>query len=307
MKDHSHLRIATRKSPLALWQTHFIQQQLQQQYPALKIELVEITTTGDTIHDKPLADIGGKALFVKALEQALLDDQADIAVHSLKDMPADLESEFTIAAVSARANPFDALLSRDYADLDTLPQGAKVGTSSPRRKAQLLAYRADLNIALLRGNVDTRVKKCLAGEYDAIILACAGLERLGLQDHIRQVIPDMIMLPAAGQGVIGVECLSQRTDLIELLNPLNHAETHATMIAERALVMALQGNCHSAIGAFAHVYQQMLHLTGIVAAADGSSVIRTRQQGLLQDPAPIGRRAAEALLKQGACDLLNLN
>ncbi len=300
----THLRIATRKSQLALWQTHFIQQQLQKLYPTLQIERVEITSTGDKIQDKPLADIGGKALFVKALEEALQENRADIAVHSLKDVPADLESEFTIAAVTARANPFDALLSRDYADLDALPQGAKVGTCSPRRQAQLLAYRPDLQMLSLRGNVDSRVKKCLQGEYDAIVLACAGLERLGLQGHIRQAIPDMLMLPAAGQGVVGIECLSKRTDLIELLNPLNHAETHAAITAERSMVLELRGNCHSAIGAYAHVHHQILHLSALVSDPNGTTVIRTRQQGLVLDPTRVGQRAAEALLQQGAKNLL---
>ena len=298
------IRIATRKSQLALWQTHFIQHQLQAAYPHLKIELVEITTTGDKIQDKPLADIGGKALFVKALEEALLNDEADIAVHSLKDVPADLEAPFMIAAIGKRANPFDAFLSRDYTEVDALPNNATIGTSSPRRRAQLLAYRPDLNIISLRGNVDTRLKKCLSGEYDAIILAAAGLERLGLHDHIRQMIPETLMMPAAGQGAIGIECLSTRTDLIELLAVCNDAETHAAVTAERMLVKALNGNCHSAIGAYAHSHHHMLHLTALVVGQDGSSILRTRQQDLLKNALALGSKAAQALIQQGAHRLL---
>lgn len=298
------LRIATRQSQLALWQTHFIQQELQRHYPTLTIELVLLSTRGDEVQDRSLAKVGGKGLFIKALEEALLNDQADIAVHSLKDVPALLDPRFTLAATPKRANPLDALISPHYDSLAALPHGARVGTSSPRRSAQLLAERPDLNIQLLRGNVDTRLAKCLRGDYDAIILACAGLERLGLAHHIRQPLPATLLLPAAGQGIMAVECLRHRQDLVELLAPLNHPETFAIMTAERALVQALNGDCHSAIGAYACVAEGELQLTGNVTSANGIRRLQAGARAPLTQAQALGERVAEQLLQQGAREIL---
>jgi len=296
------IRIATRQSPLALWQTHYIAKALLTHYPSVNIEIVGLTTTGDKITDRPLAAVGGKALFVKELEQALLQDQADIAVHSLKDVPADIAEEFTIAAVCEREDPRDALLSVHYQNLMQLPQSAKVGTSSYRRKAQLLAFRPDLNVVDLRGNVDTRLRKLRSGEYDAIVLAYAGVKRLGMTDELKQIIDTTLCLPAAGQGAVGIECLSNRAELIDFLQVLNHAETAACVIAERAMNQVLQGDCHSPIGSYAIMRGKEIHLQGLVASAEGKSIIRTSQVGT--DSVAVGVAAAEHLFKQGAKALL---
>jgi hydroxymethylbilane synthase len=294
------IRIATRQSALALWQTRFIAQKLQALYPSIQIELVGLTTTGDKITDRPLAAIGGKALFVKELEQALLLDQADIAVHSLKDVPADLTPGFDLAAICEREDPRDAFLSVNYADLMALPKQAKVGTSSYRRKAQLLAARPDLQIFDLRGNVDTRIRKLKAGEYDAIILAYAGVKRLGLVEEVKQILPVEISLPAAGQGAVAVECLANKPELQALLLPLNHVETRACVLAERSMNQRLQGDCYSPIGSFAEVIAGELQLRGLVASADGKVLLRTSQKGKPALAETIGQQAAEDLLAQGA-------
>src|SRR3990167_6839926 len=209
------IRIATRKSKLALWQANHVAELLKKHIAGVEVALIEVNTKGDQFVDRPLAEIGGKALFVKALEKALLDQSADIAVHSLKDVPSEMESTFSLAALLKRESPFDALVALDYKSLDDLPQGAHIGTASPRRQAQLLHYRSDLEVEMLRGNVDTRLRRLEQGDFDAIVLAAVGLLRLGLKKRITEVLPASICLPAAGQGVIVVECLSSRQDLID--------------------------------------------------------------------------------------------
>jgi len=299
------LRIATRQSKLALWQANFVRQRLQQHYPDLVIELVGLTTQGDVIQDKSLADIGGKGLFIKVLEEALLNNTADIAVHSLKDVPPQLANSLTIAAVLKREDARDVFVSNTYQSIDALPSGAIVGTCSVRRQAQLLAYRADLRVKSLRGNVDTRLKKLDAGEFDAIIQAAAGLKRIGCERRISQYLPIAWMLPSVAQGAIGIECRSNDTQIIDGLQPLQDTNTRICTDTERALVRALKGNCHSPIGAYALIENDRLTLHGVVASADGKRVLRVQQTVSLAEQEALGVNAAEALLAQGARDILS--
>lgn len=298
------IRIATRQSALALWQTHHVREQLRKHYPNLIVEIVGITTTGDRVLDRPLAEVGGKALFVKELESALLNNTADIAVHSIKDVPAQLDDVFQIPAILEREDPRDVLLSVKYPDVMSLPDNARLGTSSFRRKAQIMALRPDLNILNLRGNVGSRIKKLLSDEYDAIILAYAGLKRLHLTQYIRQVLPVAWFLPAAGQGAIGVECLADNAEIISLLRVLNHLPTAQCVIAERSMNQFLQGDCYSPIGSYAQIRDEQLHLQGLVASPRGEHVLRTSQHGAIEQAAVIGEAAAIDLLKQGAKALL---
>ena len=298
------IRIATRKSKLALWQANHVAEQLKKQHSSLKIELVEVHTKGDEHKDRPLAEIGGKALFIKALEQALLDDEADIAVHSLKDVPAELEDAFTLAAILKRESPFDALVAPDYDSLEDLPQGAYVGTASPRRQAQLLLLRPDLEIECLRGNVDTRLRKLDQGDLDAIVLAEAGLNRLGLKKRATQILTAEQCLPSAGQGAIVIECVPDRQDLIKLVACLDDANTRHCVTAERAMIKALHGNCHSPIGAYAVIEKGRLVLQGRVTSIDGEESILVEQDGKPDEDAAIGKAVAKQLLKKGAERLL---
>ena len=298
------LNIATRQSPLALWQAEHIRDRLLALYPELTINLLKIVTKGDKILDTPLAKIGGKGLFVKELEQALYDKQADIAVHSLKDVPMELPEGLTLGVYCKRASPTDAFVSNTYHSIDELPQGAVVGTASLRRQCQIKAYRPDLQIKTLRGNVGTRLGKLDAGEYDAIILAAAGLERLGLQQHIRQQFATEQMLPAAAQGVIGIECLAGRADLRGVLAELEHAETARTTAAERAVALTLQANCQSPVATYATIAEDRLRLTALVALPDGSRSLRDSLEGPARDAEEIGRKLAASLLDKGAGELL---
>ncbi|MDO8953864.1 MAG: hydroxymethylbilane synthase [Gammaproteobacteria bacterium] len=294
------LRIATRKSPLALKQARFVQQQLKEQYPHCVIELVEILSTGDKIQDRPLADIGGKGLFVKALEDAILQGKADIAVHSLKDVPPDLPAEFTLAAIGERESPFDVLVSSLYSSLDKLPQGATIGTGSVRRSAQILHCRPDLEMQDIRGNVDTRLKKLDEGQFDALILAAAGLNRLGLQDRISHIISADICLPSVGQGALAIECLSQNAELIASLQFFNHRDTQLCVTAERSMNRALKASCYSPVGSFATIENNKLVLRGQVLSRDGQFTINTQQSAEPEFAEKIGQLAAADLLAQGA-------
>lgn len=300
------LKIATRESKLALWQANHIAQQLKNYYPSLEVELIPLTSTGDQIQDQALAKIGGKGLFIKTLEAALLDGRAHVAVHSLKDVPADLDTEFELIAVSERESPYDALVSRNNLTLKALPMNAVVGTSSPRRAAQLKYYRPDLEIKLLRGNLQTRLNKLDRGEYDAILLACAGLQRLGLEARITEKLSEDVLLPSVGQGVLAIEALKNQPQLKNLFAPLNDLCSQACIEAERAMVKALDGTCHSPIGAFAtfEASKNQLHLTGRVLDNEGKHRLETYQCGPVEFPNQLGLKAAEDLLQQGAKSLL---
>jgi hydroxymethylbilane synthase len=298
------LRIATRKSQLALWQAEHVATLLRQAHAGLEIELVPIVTQGDRIQDRSLAAIGGKGLFIKELEVALDEQRADIAVHSMKDLPGDLPDGLIIAAVLERADARDALLTAKAARLDDLPRGARVGTSSLRRQAQLLAARPDLRIEALRGNVDTRLRRLDAGEMDAIVLACAGLIRLGLESRITARLDPTVSLPAVAQGVIGIECRGADSGTLELVTVLNHPATRIAMDAERAFAHRLGGSCQSPIAAHAEIEGRSLILDGLVAEPDGSRLLRDRQSGSIADPAALGRLLAERILAAGAGPLL---
>jgi len=298
------LRVATRKSQLALWQAEHVATLLRRAHAGLEVELVPIVTQGDRIQDRTLADIGGKRLFIKELEVALEERRADIAVHSMKDLPSDLPEGLTIAAVLERADARDALLTAKAARLDDLPRGARVGTSSLRRQAQLLAARPDLTIETLRGNVDTRLRRLDAGDMDAIVLACAGLIRLGLESRITARLDPKISLPAVAQGVIGIECRSADARTRGLVTVLNHPATRIAMDAERAFAHRLGGSCQSPIAAHAELEGKRLILNGLVAEPDGSRLLRDTLSGSVDDPAALGRQLAERILAAGAGPLL---
>ncbi len=302
----SRIVIATRESRLALWQAEHVKARLEALYPACKVELLGMTTRGDQILDRPLARIGGKGLFVKELESALFDRSADIAVHSMKDVPMELPPGFALIATAAREVPLDAFVSNKYATLDDLPPGAVVGTSSLRREAQIHAQYPYLAVASLRGNLDTRLRKLDAGDYDAIILAAAGLTRLGLAARIRATLPAEASLPAAGQGALGIEALADRPDLADWLAPLNDPITEACVRAERALSRALAGSCEVPLGAYAQAQAQgqTLRLRAFVAMPDGSKIVRAEQHGVLAEPEALGRALADELRALGAEEIL---
>lgn len=299
------LRIATRKSQLALWQAEHVAALLREAHPGLQIELVPLLTQGDRIQDRSLAAIGGKGLFIKELEVAIEDLRADIAVHSMKDVPADLPHGLTIGAVLKRADPRDALATTSgIARLEDLPRGAIVGTSSLRRQAQLCALRPDLSIQSLRGNVDTRIRKLDAGGMDAIVLACAGLVRLGLESRITARLDPKVCLPAVTQGVIGIECRSNDVHTAGLLQALEDAATRKVMDAERAFAARLGGSCQSPIAAYAELDADRITLRGLVAEPDGSRLLRDTESGSAGNPAALGRQLAERMLAAGAGPLL---
>ena len=298
--------IATRESRLALWQAEHVRERLAASYPNCRVELLGLTTRGDQILDRPLAKVGGKGLFVKELEAALLDGRADIAVHSMKDVPMELPAEFALVAISRREDPRDAFVSPRYDSLDELPSGAVVGTSSLRREAQLRARRRDVKVASLRGNLDTRLRKLDAGDYDGIVLAAAGLKRLGLAGRIRSLIPAEHSLPAAGQGALGIEALAGRTDVSRWLAPLDDPATNACVRAERAVSRALGGSCEVPLGAYAETNGGALRLRGFVAVPDGSRMARAELTGSEADPEELGARLAQALREGGADEILAL-
>jgi len=298
------LRIATRQSPLALWQAHYVQQRLMACHPGLRVELVPMVTKGDVILDTPLAKVGGKGLFVKELEQAMLSDRADIAVHSMKDVPIEFPEGLGLVTICEREDPLDAFVSNQYDSVEALPQGAVVGTSSLRRQCQLSARRPDLVIRSLRGNVGTRLGKLDAGEYDAIILAVAGLKRLGLGDRIRHAMPAEESLPAVGQGAVGIECRLDDAQAIALLSALNHDETAVRVKAERAMNTRLEGGCQVPIGSFALLQDDELWLRGLVGSPDGKVMVRGERRGPREDAEKMGISLAEELLDNGAREIL---
>lgn len=298
------LKIATRQSPLALWQANYVKDRLQQLYPDLTIELVPMVTKGDVILDSPLAKIGGKGLFVKELENALLTQEADIAVHSMKDVPMQFPEGLGLAVICQREDPRDAFVSHSYRTFAELPQGAVVGTSSLRRQCQLKALRPDLNIRSLRGNVGTRLSKLDNGDYDAIILASAGLIRLGLADRIASFIDVEQSLPAAGQGAVGIECRTDDAQVQALLAPLADAETTYCVRAERAMNNHLQGGCQVPIGGYAVLQQGQLYLRALVGDIDGSRIIRAEGKSAVENAEVLGVQIAEQLLAQGADKIL---
>ncbi|MGC2031460.1 MAG: hydroxymethylbilane synthase [Steroidobacteraceae bacterium] len=304
MPSTAPLRIATRKSQLAMWQAEHVATLLRRAHSGLEIELVPMLTQGDRIQDRSLAAIGGKGLFIKELEVALEERRADIAVHSMKDLPGELPAGLTIAAVLERADPRDALLSTASARLEDLPQGARLGTSSLRRQAQLLAARPDLRIEPLRGNVDTRLRRLDAGAMDAIVLACAGLMRLGLESRITARLDPVICLPAVAQGVIGIECRGADTRTLACLSVLEHGDTRIAMDAERAFALRLGGSCQSPIAAHARLEGRRLILDGLVAEPDGSRMLRDSLGGSVDAPAALGHQLAERILAAGARSLL---
>ncbi len=296
--------IATRESRLALWQAEHVRDHLQGCYPACRVELLGMTTRGDQILDRPLAKIGGKGLFVKELETALLDGRADIAVHSMKDVPMELPPEFALVATGPREVPLDAFVSNKYAGLDDMPPGAVVGTSSLRREAQLHARYPQLAVASLRGNLDTRLRKLDEGQYDAIILAAAGLTRLGLKERIRAMLPAEVSLPAAGQGALGIEAVATRTEVAAWLAPFNDAATAACVLAERTVSRALAGSCEVPLGAYAQIHDGKLWLRGFVATPDGARVARAELNGGASDAEALGLRLAAELRARGADEIL---
>ncbi len=301
------LRIATRTSALALWQAEHIKARLEDLHEGITVELVGIKTQGDKILDVPLAKIGGKGLFVKELEQAMLEGRADLAVHSMKDVPMDFPPGLGLTAICEREDPTDAFVSNRFASVDELPQGAVLGTSSLRRQCQLMAYRPDLQVRTLRGNVNTRLAKLDAGEFDAIILATSGLLRLEFGDRIRARLQDPVCLPAVGQGALGLECRLDDPELHALLAPLNHDTTALRVQAERAMNHRLEGGCQVPIAGFAVIEDNQLHLRGLVGAPDGSHVIRAegRAGANLEEARALGRSVAEDLLSQGADRILS--
>ncbi|GEA07318.1 porphobilinogen deaminase [Alteromonas sp. KUL42] len=298
------VRIATRKSALALWQAEYVKAKLLEHYPSMVVELVPMSTQGDKILDTPLAKIGGKGLFIKELEVAMLEGRADIAVHSMKDVPVEFPEGFGLHAICERENPYDAFVSNNFDSIDALPQGAVVGTSSLRRQCQIRKYRPDLMIKDLRGNVNTRLAKLDAGEYDAIILASAGLIRLEMASRIRMPLTADISLPAVGQGAVGIECRNDDEELIALLQALNHDDTNTRVTAERAMNERLEGGCQVPIGSFATLDGDSLTLTGMVGKPDGTELLFASATAPRESATSIGIEVAEALLAQGAGDIL---
>jgi len=299
-----HITIATRESPLALEQTESVKRLLQEQYPTLSVDFLGITTQADKQLDVVLTDIGGKGLFVKELEEALYDGRADIAVHSMKDVPMDLPQGLILPVIGEREDARDAFVSNKYASLMALPAGAVVGTSSLRRQTQLHAIRPDVEWRNLRGNINTRLRKLDDGEYDAIILAAAGLKRMGFADRIREVIPSWESLPSAGQGALGIECRASDSSVIELITPLNNEKTNLCVTAERAMCRRIGGGCKVPVAAYAQINNGVLTLRGLVANKDGTRFLRAHRDGDPNDPESIGLDAAEDLLQQGAAEIL---
>jgi hydroxymethylbilane synthase len=299
----SALRIATRQSRLALWQAQHVAAQLRAAHPGLAVELVPMTTQGDRVVDRPLAQVGGKGLFIKELEIAITEGRADIAVHSMKDVPSDMPPGMTLAAMLSRADPHDAFVSVRHENFSMLPQGARVGTSSPRRQCQLKYARPDLQLLTLRGNVETRLRK-LEEQYDAIVLAAAGLIRLGLEDRITHRFDLEQFVPAVGQGIIGIECREDDTRSIELVRALNDELARQCCEAERAFALRLQGSCQSPIAAHAQVTAGQLQLRGVIGSPDGQEIYRGVHSGAVADRQAVGIALADRLLDAGARPLL---
>ena len=302
--SNNRIVIATRQSPLALWQAEHVQRRLSEAHPGLEVELLKMNTQGDIILDTPLAKIGGKGLFVKELEQGLMDGRADIAVHSMKDVPVELPEGLHLPVILDREDPRDAFVSNNYASFEELPQGAKLGTSSLRRQCQLSELRPDLEVISLRGNVGTRLRKLDEGQYDAIILAAAGLMRLELTDRIAGKISTDTCLPAIGQGAVGIECRADDSHVNDIISVLNDESTHIRVAAERALNHRLEGGCQVPIGGHAEIDGNKLRLRALVGSPDGSEMIRGEVNGTLDDAEKMGIELAEELLSRGADRIL---
>ncbi len=298
-----NINIGTRGSKLALWQANWVQGQLQKQYPDTSIQIIIIKTKGDKILDVPLAKVGGKGLFVKEIEEALLDGRVDLAVHSMKDMPADLPDGLTIGAIPKRELSQDVLVSR-IGNLADMPQDASIGTSSLRRAAQLLWARPDLHIEPLRGNLDTRLGKLDAGNMDAIVLAAAGIRRLGMEHRISEYLSMDLMLPAAGQGALCIETRSNDAEIEKLVGPLDDADTRAVVLGERVFLHRLGGSCQVPIAAHGQIKDGLYTLRGLVAEPDGTRVLRSELSGPVADSRAIGKNLAETLMSQGALDII---
>ena len=302
MKDK--IIIGTRSSKLALWQADHIAECLRKEYPALQVEKKLVTTKGDRILDVPLAKIGGKGLFTKELEEEMLSGRIDIAVHSLKDMPASMPCGLTLAAVTEREDASDAFVSKDYDSLAALPEGACLGTSSLRRRAQLLHVRPDLHIKTLRGNVETRLRKMQAGEFSAIVLACAGLKRLGLAQHITEVLPVSICLPAVGQGALAIETRADDAEMISLLEFLNDKPTGLAAQAERAFLARVEGGCQVPVGVYARAEHGLLSVEAVIASLDGRTLLRAQTKGTFTQAAALGEGLADELLERGGLAIM---
>lgn len=298
------VRIATRKSPLALWQAEFVRDSLKAMHPDIDVELVKMVTQGDKILDTPLAKVGGKGLFVKELEMGMLQGDADMAVHSMKDVPVEFPDGLHLAVICEREDPRDAFVSNNYDKIEDLPEGARVGTSSLRRMCQIRNWRSDLQIMDLRGNVNTRLRKLDENEYDAIILACAGLKRLGFDERIRVHLDPGFSLPAIGQGAVGIECRSDDDFINELIAPLNHPATRTRVLAERAMNNRLEGGCQVPIGGYAELDGGTLLIRGLVGRPDGSEMVRGEIAGRAEEAEFLGKTLAEDLLGRGADAIL---
>ena len=296
--------IGSRGSQLALWQANWVKSELERLHSNADIDIRIIATSGDNIQDVPLSKIGGKGLFVKEIEEALLANEIDLAVHSMKDVPIELPTELGISVITKRENPLDALISKNGEKLADLPQGAIIGTSSLRRSSQLLKYRDDFKIHPLRGNVDTRLRKVEEGKYDAILLASAGLNRLGWANRITEEISPDILLPAMGQGALGIETRLDDTKIYDLISTLNHEQTHYAVSAERSLVGRLDGGCQVPIGAYARVEKGLITLKGLVASLDGEVIYKLENVGPVDDAINIGQELGSKLLKMGANEIL---
>ena len=296
--------IGSRGSQLALWQANWVKSELERLHDNVDIDIRIIATSGDIIQDVPLAKIGGKGLFVKEIEEALLANEIDLAVHSMKDVPMELPTELGISVITKRENPLDALISKNGEKLADLPQGATIGTSSLRRSSQLLKYRDDFKIHPLRGNVDTRLRKVEEGKYDAILLASAGLNRLGWANRITEEISHDILLPAMGQGALGIETRLDDTKVYDFISTLNHEQTHYAVSAERSLVGRLDGGCQVPIGAYARVEKGLITLKGLVASLDGEIIYKLENVGPVDDAINIGQELGGQLLKMGANEIL---
>ena len=296
--------IGTRGSPLALWQANWIKGQLEELHKETTVELVVIKTSGDKIQDVPLAKVGGKGLFTKEIEESILKYESDIAIHSMKDVPVKLPPGLAMSVVTQREDPHDALISKNNVKLADLPQGAKVGTGSFRRTTQLLSYRPDLEVVPMRGNLETRLKKLETEGLDAIILAVAGLKRLGMADNITEIIPPEIMLPGGGQGAVGIESRSEDMSIMSMIFALDDEDTHTAVDAERAFLTRLQGGCQVPIGVYAIVQEETIHLRGLVGSLDGKTILKAEKTGPTEDPGWLGNELAQEILKMGADKIL---
>ena len=300
----SSIRIGTRGSALAVWQANFIAGELRSRYPSLTVELIKISTKGDRILDAPLAKIGGKGLFTKELEAALLDGRIDLAVHSLKDVPIDLPPSLKLGAITRRADPFDAFVSNRFGSIDELPIGSTVGTSSLRRRAQLLALRSDLVVEDLRGNVETRLRRLDEGRFDAIILAAAGLRRLGFGDRIRAELSPTVMMPAVGQGALAVELVEGNRLVDDLVSVLEDRQTRLAVTAERSFLRVVEGGCQVPVGVYATVEGNKITVSGLMASLDGFNIVRGSAVGSTDEAQRLGAELAQRLLDDGGRDIL---